>query len=438
MKALLVSYYYPPIGTSGTIRIVKFVKYLKTLGCTCSVLTIKNVVNQTLDQGLEKEIPQGTQVYRTFHIEPRTFYRQNPGSQIISGPPSFAQQLKKEVITGLQKIIKFILLPDELIFWAPSAIYRGIRIVQRDKIDVIISSSPPPTVHIIAYFIKTFTGVPWVTDFRDEWTTDPFNRPPTGIHRAISSGLENLVLKNASAVTVVTPAIFDEMKQQRAIQPGKFSVIPNGFDEEDIPENSTQIARKKLTITYSGSFYQHRTPFHFLQALKELSSEGLVDLNEIKFIVYGTVGQDCFGIKIIKDPMLQKVISIRPYQSHDQLFSLLLNTDLLLLVISNQSGLGSYSGKLFEYLGARRFIFGLIPTSGLAAEIIRQTKTGIVIDPEQIPLIKSGFLKVYQQWRSDKNLQLDPEESEISKYTRRHQAEQLFHIFEGLTSNQPK
>ena len=437
MKALFISYFYPPIGTVGTVRITKFIKFLHRLGYSCSVLTIKNVVHQTLDESLEHDIPSDVKIYRTFHLEPRTFYRQKApvsGAEFQSG---WSLGFKKTLISWTQKTLKFLLLPDELIFWAPFAIFRGIQIVRRDHIDVIFSSSPPPTVHIIAYFIKFFTGVPWVSDFRDEWANDPGNQPPTRFHRTLNGWMERSVVSKSDSVAVVTPSIYDEMGSEYKNHPNKFTIIPNGFDDEDISTNpNNKPPTNKLTITYSGTFYQHQTPYYFFRALKELSSDGLVHLEDLRFVMYGNIVTGTIGVDILNDTLFLPIVFIHPYQPHDQLCSLLLNTDILFLVISSKFGWGTFSGKLFEYLGARRFIFGLVPTHGLAADIIRETKSGVAVEPENIPQIKETFLTVYRQWKEN-SFHLNPNEAEISKYTRRQQAEQLFRIFNKVTGVKP-
>ncbi len=423
-KILIVSYYFPPIGSSGTVRISNFVKYLHKYDWTCHVLTVKNIFHHAIDDTYIHDVEKASQVHRTFHIEPRSFYRQSHDYSLNIKP----SRIKRNIIKFFRFLIKLFLVPDEIILWSPFAIIKGIYIIYKYNIDIIFSSSPPPTVHIIAYFLKIFTGKKLVVDFRDEWINDPFSSMPTSVHRRINLYLENRILQKADAIVAVTPTIFEEMNTQYH---HKFRTITNGYDPEDFqigPHASDPT--KKLTFYYPGTFYKHRTPFYFLQALLLLLKDQKINKDEISVIFQGNISPDTYNQYILNNHELLEIIKIRPYADHPTVIKNMISADILLLVISTQSGLGSLSGKIFEYIATGKPILGLVPANGAAASLIRKTQTGIVVSPENISDIYNSIYELYKRWNKS-SLQIYPHKPLIKKYSRESQTKLLIRVFQS-------
>jgi hypothetical protein len=171
-KVLIITYYWPPAGGPGVQRILKFAKYLPDFGWQPLVLTVSKGEYPALDKSLYKEIPQEAEVFKTKSFEPNLLYKKFVGlDQDASIPISVLSEEKSSLKKSLAHWIRInFFIPDAKIGWQPFAITEGKRIIENHQPDIIFSSSPPPTVHLIARRLKKYARLKWVADFRDPWT----------------------------------------------------------------------------------------------------------------------------------------------------------------------------------------------------------------------------------------------------------------------------
>src|SRR5205085_6962136 len=71
------------------------------------------------------------------------------------------------VLRRTSTIGRRLLLPDENVTWNATAIPKAISIARSEGIDVVMTTSPPASVHLIGAAVKRATGVKWVADLRD-------------------------------------------------------------------------------------------------------------------------------------------------------------------------------------------------------------------------------------------------------------------------------
>ena len=152
-KAIMISYRFPPFAGSGVFKTLKFVKYLRNFGWEPVVISAKSSKFAPIDKTLLEEVPDKIKVFRTYSIESKV-YRYLPEIVGING--------------------KWYQTPDAFIGWLPSALFKAQEVVKNEKPNVIYSTSPPITSHLIAMLLKKKTGLPWVADFRDPWTDNIF------------------------------------------------------------------------------------------------------------------------------------------------------------------------------------------------------------------------------------------------------------------------
>ncbi|MCK4715587.1 MAG: glycosyltransferase, partial [Candidatus Marinimicrobia bacterium] len=171
-KVLIITYYWPPAGGPGVQRVLKFAKYLPEFGWQPIILTVKNGEYPAIDNSLQKEIPANCKVYNTFSIEPNFVYKKFTGMGSDEKIPTAV--LAAENTNWKKRLANWIRLnlfiPDAKIGWIPFAVRKGKKIIKAEKPDIIFSSSPPPTVHLIARKLAKWSGIKWVADFRDPWT----------------------------------------------------------------------------------------------------------------------------------------------------------------------------------------------------------------------------------------------------------------------------
>ena len=402
-KVLFISYFFPPIGGGGVIRVTKFVKYLPVFGWRPLVLTVKEGFYPVKDASLLDDIPPEAIVKRIKYFEPGHWFK---------------RRLWQSFLANFFYPIFFI--PDAQMLWIIPAVIAGWRLIKAHKIEIIFSSSRSYSDHLAALILKRITGVRWVADFRDEWTTSPHFKFVTPIHRNISKVFERQILKNADMVTTVSPGLTNIYQNILGSDKEKFATITNGYDEEDFKgftESYDKSKDLKFRIIYAGALYGTRRSNLFLQAVKELKLKDI----EIEFI-----GR-------------QKRLS------HYDTIKRLSKADVLLLILSPQDGPAVLTGKIFEYLRLRKPIFALAPRNSGAAALTLQLGIGEVADPRSIIDIKQKLTKIYQKWlvsrrsgQSGQKNQLQVPSVNIEIFERKNLTENLAKLFDKLTQKTSK
>ena len=412
-KVLMVAYHYPPLGGGGVFRTLKFTKYLPKFGYQPYVLTVKNPMYGTKDPTLLKEIPPEVKIFRTFSFEHR----------ILRAP-------------RLLKIsLKWFYIPDENIGWLPFAVSAGAKIIKKENIDLIYATSPIWTSLLIGFLLKKKTKKPLVIDFRDPWTDNPFTAYPTKIHEGFERKMEEKILKLADYIITTTEPMTLKLIDKYPFTKGKCTTITNGFDPEDFKNLRRYGYRERFTITYVGRLYGLRSSRYFLTAIKELIEEKEELRRSAQALLVGYSGKETE--ELVKEYELHDVVKLVGYLAHKTTLEFMINSDVLLLLIATEEAIDEkigppmVPGKLYEYLAAKRPILALIP-EGAAADIIRSTKSGIVVPPKDINSTKQAILKFFQEWKRGS---LGTIQRDITKYDRRALTEKLAKIFSTLCSD---
>lgn len=409
-KVLMLAYFFPPHGCVGVQRILAYVKYLRVFGWEPTVLTVdESSKYSVLDYSLLKEVPNDIEVQRTRTIE--------IGSRIIHG--------------GLRrlKLTNLFFIPDQFVGWLPFAYFKALELIKKNNYDIIYTTSSPYTSHLIGYLLKKKTGKPWVADFRDEWTQNPF-ASYTPIDKKINQWLERKVLQNADKVISTSNIMTDRLKTLIDNGKNKFHTITNGYNETDFRMyNSEHKHQEEFRITYTGSFYGGypsglQYPYYFFDAVVQLFEEGKISENDFRIVIVGE-NKDI-------DPRVPKsIVSNIGQVSHDKVFEYISKTSMLLLFVSKKRGESCIPGKSFEYIRSNKPILALVPINGATSTLIKETNTGIIVEPEDIEGIKNAILKLYHQWKNNK-LKMEPNWENIKQYERKNLTKNLASIFDEL------
>src|SRR6185295_3464292 len=103
--------------------------------------------------------------------------------------------------------------PDPEVAWVPAATRAARRIVRERKIDVVLTTSPPASVHLVGAALRRREEVRWVADLRDSWLANPhrrYERRSVRAKRAVEARIARAALRRVAAVSAVTPAIAEE------------------------------------------------------------------------------------------------------------------------------------------------------------------------------------------------------------------------------------
>lgn len=431
-KVLFIAYYFPPSGGGGVQRSSKFVKYLPSLGWIPLVLTVKEPFDYYVDQSLMKDIPGEAMVYRSASIEPMKWVRKL--LKMISGRklskndtrPLPAKSIKPGILVTLKT---WLLVPDNEILWLPFAVWKGWRIIHREQPALIFSTASPFTDHLIAALLSRLSGLPWVSDFRDFWV-DRANFPQNRWRLFIDRKLEKWVLHRASHVITATSLIARRFKEINPQQ--KYTIITNGYDEADF-ESCQQVKRSGeiFLITYAGIFNREQNPAKFLLAYKQFLEAHREHRERIRLRLIGQLDNpgDFENYRFLKQLDIDDNVEIVSYLPHEQVIrEMCAATVLMLLIGEYPHNEAVMTGKIFEYLRAGRPILAVVPPDGVAAEVIRQTHSGVVVSNNNVENILQGISLLHDlflQGALDKKFK----RSHITGYERRNLTKQLTEIF---------
>ncbi len=426
-KALIISYYWPPAGGPGVQRILKFAKYLPQYGWTPIVLTVENGEYPAYDPTLSKEVPDHISVFRTRTREPFSAYRKLTGSG--SGPIPVGVLAQKK-ISPKARFARFIRLnmvvPDAKTGWIPFAVKEGQRIIDKFKPDVIFSSSPPPTVHLIAKKLACRNNIPWVADLRDPWSNIHYYQGSRcALTNGIDAALEKRILGRASAVTTVS----DHFSTLILAPPEKIRIVPNGFDLADFPDETACRAKDpKLTLAYVGGLNANRFYPEFFVRLRRAILDNHLQKDNVRLILAGQIGEEI--LNVISSTLEGILITEhRGYVAHAEAIGIMREADLLLMFMEKVSNYGGHvPGKVFEYLMTGNYILGIGDQHGDVAKILLKEKGGMIADPDED--LKNVFKDIIERWRTGTLRGADPRS--INEFSREKLTATLAGIFDTL------
>jgi glycosyltransferase involved in cell wall biosynthesis len=415
VKLLLVTLYFPPAGGGGVQRPLKFASHLPALGIETHVLAPDDP--KWVHEDADLPLPTQAWVHRARYVGPR-------GRRIAD--EQHGRTGMELALLRASSIGRRLLLPDENVTWNATAIPKAISIARQEGIDVVMTTSPPGSVHLIGAAVKRATGAKWVADLRDSLALHA-HRSSEGVgaraKQKARAGIAHLVARQADAIVTAAEAITVET---RGLSPrGRVVTIPNGCDFDDFA-GLTYTRGDRFRLTHAGSFFGKRDPKPFLQAL---AASGLDDVT-VRFLGDFRPGDRDF----MESLGLADRVELIEHVPRRESLRLQRDSDALLLLIPEAGGRGRgvLSGKVFEYLAAERPVLAVVPPDGAAARLVRDTGAGVVAAPEDVDGIRAALVELHAQWRAGRldGTPLSPEwRDKLSRATR---VEELAELLKGL------
>jgi hypothetical protein len=280
-------------------------------------------------------------------------------------------------------------------FWVKPSVSFLKKYLSENPVDAVITTGPPHSLHLIGLELKKEIPLKWISDFRDPWTAiDYFEQLPlTNKAKRKHYKLEEEVLRSSDAVLVIGKTMKEKFQQfSKSIY-----VLTNGFDTEKNEEEI--VLDSHFTITHIGLMNADRNPYSFWKAIKELSNENAQFAKEYKIQLVGKVAPEVHSL--IKKLKLENVHDIG-YVSHAEVKKYQCKSQVLLVAVNNvKSAKGIITGKIFEYLEAKRPILAVGPTDGDLAAILKETNAGVIAGFNDVETIKSELVKMYHLYKKD-------------------------------------
>lgn len=354
-RILMIAFHYPPMrGSSGIQRALKFSRYLPEFDWEPIVLTVHPRAYSAISDDQMSEIPAQVAVCRTFGLD------------------------TSRHLSFMGHYPSLLALPDRWISWWLGAVPAGLYLIKKYRPDVIWSTYPIATAHLIGLSLSRLTGIPWIADFRDPMTDEEY--PPDPLIRRVYQWIEQKTITHCTRAVFTTPGTLQNYEARfPKIPTSRFCLIENGYDEENfagaeaiIPARKSQ--SEQFVLVHSGIIYpSERDPIPFFEALAALLEQGLISSATFKVILRATA-HDEYLLRLINQYKLGDIVLLAPPVSYREALSEMLTADgLLILQASNCNN--QIPAKLYEYLRARRPILALADRAGNTAATL--LKAGI-------------------------------------------------------------
>lgn len=421
-KVLLIAYRFPPVIGGGTFRPLKFAKYLPQFGWDPIALCAQPAASDSVDPALLNELPDSVIVERVGFLNHKQI------EHCLRFGWTILWKLRLRALARRLEPYKVMewMAPDSCILWALSAYWVALKLVRQYHPDVVVTTSPPHSIQLLGMWLQGATKLPWVADFRDPWTQNPFIDYRTGWHLEKNKRWEREILERANYVTTVTDMMTEQFRSLD-IRCGadKICTITNGFDPSDFAGSVVNtLPDKRLRIAYTGSLYGLRRADLFLTCMNRLVEEGRISAESVSVEF---VGPD--GTEVLQRYANKSWFRHVPLQSHQNAISSTLAANVLLLLVPFQAG-KQIPGKLFDYLRVSRPILALAPLNSEAARVVRAAQAGIVVPPDDPQAISDAILRMYEEWKRGQ-LYITPDPDVVASFEWRRLTERLVEVLEA-------
>lgn len=351
-RVLMVAFHFPPLrGSSGIQRTLKFAQYLPQSGWTPIVLSAHPRAYANTGDDQMGDIPAGTVVKRAFALD------------------------TKRHLSLRGQYLGWLALPDRWVGWCLGAVPAGLALIRRHRPQVLWSTYPIASAHLIGLLLQRLSGLPWVIDMRDPMTDEGY--PANPATRRAYLWIEKLALRHCTRVVCTTPgAIASYRKRFPELPQARFCLIENAFDEENfndaesLPATASE-ADAPFVLVHSGIIYpSERDPGPLFAALAALQQQGHLNAANFRLVLRATAHDDYLA-RMIAEAGIGELITLAPRVSYREALAEMVSAGgLLLLQASNCNH--QIPAKLYEYLRARRPLLALTDPVGDTAATLRQ------------------------------------------------------------------
>lgn len=434
-RVLVITYYWPPAGGSGVQRWVKFSKYLPSLGWQPVIYTPENPEMQSEDATLGSEIPTEVEVVKRPITEIYSIYRRLTGKSASVSQVNMVNSAKKSLS---QRFVMWLrgrfFVPDPRVSWVRPSVKFLKKYLKEHPVDVIVSTGPPHSMHLIALKLSKATGLPWLADFRDPWTKIFYFK-----HLRLSErterrhkALEQKVLDGAERVVAVSPLV---QKEFEAMTKTPVELITNGFDPDDYPKSAAGAEDGFFNICHTGQFAADGNPTRLWEVLAEKASEDNVFASKLRIRLSGKTDEDIF--RSIKEAGLGRNLLNLGYVSHDVAVREQSEASILILPLRKEPEYkATLPGKLFEYLGAKKPVLGIGQNDGAMAGVLKSAQAGLTAEWEDKSSMRNFIDKAWEAFLSG-NCRLGSgglfAGANVDKYSRLETAKAMAALLEKLS-----
>jgi glycosyltransferase involved in cell wall biosynthesis len=423
-RLVYVAYFFPPTGGAGVQRTVKFVRYLPDYGWNPTVITVRAAHYWMEDPSLLADVPASVEIVRTRALTGPALLGRIGGRGRVEETNARRSAASHGI---LRRVAGWVSVPDPYAGWVPFAARAAARAL-RDG-GVLMTTSSPDSAHLVG-LDPALRGVPWVADFRDPWVRRMSFAPPTVLHRRLHESLEARVVAAAARIVVTSEATRrDFVRRYPRLDPARFIVIENGYDEEDFPTTEPQ-PDPQFRILHLGQLNPERRITPFLDCLEAFFRR--------RPDARGRTRADFIGPRYREDERevasrgLGEIVRFEDALPHrEAVLRLFRARVLLLLEQESERGALILPGKTMEFLRSRRPILALVPR-GAASELIETLRAGLWALPGDVTAAAAQLEKLFDADPPDPPFPRVADPGEIRRLERRALAARLAGVLDLL------
>lgn len=409
-KVLMIAYHFPPLaGSSGIQRTLRFVQHLPALGWQPIVLSASPRAYGSTSDDLMPDVPTGTVVRRAFALDTARHMQ-------IGG-----------------RYLAWMARPDRWTSWQFDAVRQGLKLIEEFKPDVIWSTYPIATAHVIAAKLHRKTGIPWVADFRDPMAQDDY--PSDLVTRKSYRAIEADAAAQARYCVFTTPSAARIYQQRYPAAASRMVVLENGYDEESFASappqsasNAVEPGKCPLILLHSGIVYaSERDPTQLFEALGRLEKAGTLSPADLRIRFRASVHDELLR-KLAQIHGAQDFIELCPAIPYREALAEMMSVDALLVMQASNCN-AQIPAKIYEYLRAGKPILALTDPVGDTAGVLREAGLPDIVRLDSVDDMVFAIPALVCDLRAGKVVL--PHAEAVQKASRRGRCEALVSLLEN-------
>jgi glycosyltransferase involved in cell wall biosynthesis len=217
---IIAAYYFPPLGMAGTARPLAMANFLAEQGFEVSVLTVKPIAYPVHDQTQIESLHPNVKVHRAGSSDP---------DRLAMMVPFLKSLIKLRRRSG--KSASSLIFPDSKVGFVRPASALLKTLIRADMQNVLITTSPPVSIHQLGLNIAGQGSIAWIADFRDVWGSLSLDDQSDAFRAKAESYLTEIT-DAANLITATSPLTIDYL-QTEINAAADYHFLPNGYDESD-------------------------------------------------------------------------------------------------------------------------------------------------------------------------------------------------------------
>jgi len=374
---MIITSAFPPTLSPGAHRVLGLCRHLVGRGWNVTVIALRSAEASVIGESLLASVPRevravwvpapdlqqlGGRVLRRLGLRKGfngTESQPTPESA-CEGPRE--RQRKWSVRRAADWFLGWLVTPDDRIAGLVPAFLAGIRECVRHRPQVIFSSAPCWTGHVVAAALSKFMGIPFVADFRDPWCGEPYRRYSYESHHYAAKALERWVVRSASRITSAVGCITRHLVARYRKRHGDIETILNGFDADQV----RGVLPKRLydgqcVLMHAGTLYGPRSPVPLLAGLKYLRDSCTAEAGKVRIALLGSPMYNGRPVlDIAREYGVESQVTVMPPVPHTEALGYVKGADVALLFgQAFGPGFDPVPAKVYEYIGLQKPVLAI-------------------------------------------------------------------------------